>query len=100
MVKPVQELVRDIRIVDNSNDQRPMGQTERVVSPSSPKISINDRLKQPKLQQKLNVIPVKCKSPDPNENKSSPTGPFQDTERNNRSGVNFRLGNFCYILLT
>ncbi|KRT86304.1 hypothetical protein AMK59_1855, partial [Oryctes borbonicus] len=68
---------------------------ERVVSPLSPKgSSISDRLKQPKMQQKLNEMQMKSKSPEPQEfmQRSSPTNMnLNDYDRNNK-GVNFKLG--------
>ncbi|GJQ75282.1 egl [Trypoxylus dichotomus] len=66
---------------------------ERVGSPSSPKSSsISDRLKQPKMQQKLNELQMKCKSPEPQEivQRSSPTNMHFNDDRN--KGVNFKLG--------
>ncbi|KAI4455306.1 egalitarian isoform b [Holotrichia oblita] len=74
----------------SSGDRTPV---ERVGSPLSPKIaSISDRLKQPKMQQKLNEMQMKCKSPEPQEqSRSSPTNMnVNDIDRN--KGVDFKLG--------
>lgn len=77
----------------SSGDRTPV---ERVGSPLSPKISsISDRLKQPKMQQKLNELQMKCKSPEPQEQRSSPTNMYQnDSDRN--KGVNFKLGKVSF----
>lgn len=57
----------------------------------SPKGSISDRLKQPKMQQKMNDIYAKTKSPEPSEQRvTSPTNSDYDVDKT--KGVNFRLG--------
>lgn len=79
----------------SSGDRTPV---ERVGSPLSPKASsISDRLKQPKMQQKLNEIQMKSKSPEPLDARSSPTNMnLNESDRN--KGVSFKLGKFCFYL--
>lgn len=77
-------------VKSSSGDRTPV---ERVGSPLSPKSgSISDRLKQPKMQQKLNEMQMKCKSPEPQErSRASPTNMnVNDVDRN--KGVDFKLG--------
>lgn len=59
----------------------------------SPKTSISDRLKIPKIQQKLSEMQAKAKSPEPADVRmNSPTNSEADVDKN-RSSSNFRLGN-------
>lgn len=59
----------------------------------SPKGSISDRLKQPKMLQKMNELQAKAKSPEPADLRiSSPTNSDPDVEK--VSSVHFRLGRY------
>nr|XP_023027846.1 uncharacterized protein LOC111515877 [Leptinotarsa decemlineata] len=58
----------------------------------SPK-SISDRLKQPKLQQKLNEAQMKSLSPEPSSSpESSLSTPFNGQNEENKIEVNFKIG--------
>ncbi|CAH1112027.1 unnamed protein product [Psylliodes chrysocephalus] len=69
----------------------PPAEKEKPPTQLSPR-SISDRLKQPKLQQKMNEAHAKSLSPEPPVSPVQPASLFVNNQNDERDRVNFRLG--------